>query len=380
MLLLFKDCRASILAALVALSAACSDHGPGNASTIASLSDSHTTFPSSDPTTVPGTSEPIEPTTSGDDTGPDSQSDTSAPTTGGATGDPTTGGPNENDAALCQHLGGFSGIGKLIEGFLATVLVDERINAYFLTTDVDGARLAKCLQAQLGAATGCEAVIYDCEDMVSAHAGMGISEADFTDLAADFSAAMDAHQEAHPKLTDDDKATILGVLGSMAPDIVEDVNNDVTTYQRVGRKPGIAAVIGNGNDPQALLGRVATDPTIVGFFTKTDFLRLQTCLVRQVTSAGGGPQIYGKEVDAPSPADPGVGAGEPCRDMVAAHKSLKDVNDGTGIEFADFVALVTHLLEAMDSFGVQPEDQNTIVGALGPLCPEIVTVDPESCP
>lgn len=398
-LMLDRTRRAPLLAVLVALSAACSDNGPGNATTLTS----HTTFPSSDPTT-PGTSEPGEPTTGGEDTGSGSQSATSAPTmgdpsgdptsdpsgdptsdpsgdpSGDPTGDPSTGGPNEDDGLLCQHLGGVAGISALIEDFLARTLVDDRINAYFLTTDVDGGRLAKCLKAQIGAATMCSGVVYDCEDMQSVHAGMGISQADFNDLGADFSDAMDAHQKAHPNFSDDEKAAILGVLGSMAPDIVEDANNDATTYQRVGRKPGLVTVIGDGSDPDAFITLVLFDASINGFFGKTDILRLQTCLVRQVTSVSGGPNIYGKEVDAPSPADPGVGAGEPCRDMVSSHKALKDVKDGLGIEFVDFVALATRLIDAMNNFGVDASDQNAILGALGPLCTKIVTVDPGSCP
>lgn len=390
-----SSCCASGLALLVASTAACSDNGPGNATTLTS----HTTFPSSDPTT-PGTSEPAEPTTGAEDTGSGSQSATSAPTTGDPSGDPSgdptgdpsgdptgdptgdtsTGGPNEDDGPLCQHLGGVAGISALIEDFLDRVLVDDRINAYFLTKDVDGGRLAKCLKAQIGAATMCSGVVYDCEDMQSVHAGMGISQADFNDLGADFSDAMDAHQAAHPNFSDDEKAAILGVLGTMAPEIVEDESNDITTYQRVGRKPGIAAVIGDGSDPDAFIAIVGADAAINGFFGKTDVLRLQTCLVRQITSVSGGPNIYGKEVDAPAPADPGVGAAEPCRDMVSSHKSLKDVKDGLGVEFMDFVALATDLLEALGNFGVPAEDQNAILGALGPLCSQVVTVDPGSCP
>ena len=52
---------------------------------------------------------------------------------------------------------------------------------------------------------------------------------------------------------------------------------------------------------------------------------------------------------------------------------------GVGIEKADFDALVGHLFTAMTNKGVTPEDQNAIAGALGPMCADIVTVDPDKC-
>ncbi len=310
--------------------------------------------------------------------------------TTGATANPTTTTPTEatagtgdtgdtggEDAALCADFGGYAGVKSVIGDFVGRVLIDERINAYFLTTDVDGANLTRCLEEQVGNATGCAGVMYTCGDMKTVHAGMGISMNDFGDLAEDFSKAMDAHQAKTPSLTDADKTAVLGVLGGMAGDIVEDAGNNVTTYQKLGRKPGIATVIG-GMDPKSFVALVVADASINTFFAKTDAARLVTCLVRQVTSATGGPNIYGKEVTSPAPADPGVTTETPCRDMLSSHKDLKD-GMGVGIEKADFDALVGHLVTAMDNYTVPMTEQNAILGALGPLCPDIVTVDPEMC-
>ncbi len=311
------------------------------------------------------------PPTTSDPTTPTTQSDDTAVTDSGET--------DTNDAELCAHLGHESGIKDLVDKFVARVLVDERINAYFLTTEVDVADLTRCLAEQLGDESGCGGVVYTCEGMKSVHAGMGISLADFNDLADDFSAAMDAHQAVTPALTNADKAAILGVLGTMANDIVEDDDDNATLYQRLGRKPGVAAVIGDVQDPKSFLGLVTSDATIAGFFATSDFDRLATCLVRQMVEAAGGPQIYGKEVSAPTPADPGVSEDDPCRDMKSSHAGLMDPTDSLGIEFADFNALVGHLVTAMDNFTVPMTEQNAVLGALGPLCTDIVTVDPALC-
>ncbi len=334
----------------------------------------------SDDSTTSTTGSPTGATETASTTGtPTTSTTTSGETTGTTTDNPTGSTTGTADSELCTNFGGQAGVEAVIGSFIGKVLVNDKINAYFLSSDVDGANLGTCLATQVGSAIGCAGVIYECGDMKSVHAGMGISTQDFNDLAADFVAAMNEV----PTLTDTDKATVGAALGSMAGDIVEDPDNNVSIYQRVGRKPAIIKLIGDPKAAESFVGLVAADATINTFFSATDFARLNTCLVRQVTgaTAGGsalGP-IYGKEVDAPPPVDPGVGAGNPCLDMITSHKDLKD-DKMMGIEFADFGALVGHLVTAMTTAGVTMDDQNAIAGVLGPLCPDIVTVDPENCP
>ena len=325
------------------------------------------------------TGSPTSATETDSTTGTPTTSTSETTGTTGTTDAPTGSTTGTADSELCTNFGGQAGVEAVIGSFIGKVLVNDKINAYFLSSDVDGANLGTCLSTQVGSAIGCAGVIYECGDMKTVHAGMGISTQDFNDLAADFVAAMNEV----PTLTDADKATVGAALGSMLPDIVEDPDNNVSIYQRVGRKPAIIKLIGDPKAAESFVGLVAADATINTFFSASDFARLNTCLVRQVTgaTAGGsalGP-IYGKEVDAPAPADPGVGAGNPCLDMVTSHKDLKD-DKMMGIEFADFGALVGHLVTAMTTAGVTMDDQNAIAGVLGPLCPDIVTVDPENCP
>ena len=289
----------------------------------------------------------------------------------------TTGAPA--DGPVCAHLGGIDGVGELVGNFLGKVLANDKINAYFLTSDTEFDTLPTCVINQLGEATGCDGVTYGCRTMKASHEGLGISQQDFDDFAADFIAAWDEHKATHPDVTDEDFTTVIGVLGGLAPEIVEDTANNATVYQRVGRKPAIKGLIGEPGAAGSFVDNVANDASINGFFGATDFVRLNTCLTRQVHSLDG-PNTYGKEIDPIGATDPGVSAAAPCADMVSSHANLVDANDGLGIEVADFSALVGDLVTAMTDAGVTTDDQNIIAGILGPLCSSIVTVDPENCP
>lgn len=348
--------------------------------------DAATSGTSTNPTSSSstGTSEPTSSTTDE----PTSSTSTTDPTTGGSTstGDSSTGSDSSTGEpvdTLCTRLGGpvEGGIQDLVGSFIGTVLVDERINGYFLNTDVDGGNLLKTVTEQLGVVAECPGVEYSGLAMKEAHAGLKISQQDFLDFAGDFQVALDAHQLAHTDLTDADKTAILEVLGSLAPDIVEDPSSDGTVYQRVGRKPNIKALIGAPDATDSFIYVVAADAMINTFFANSDFARLNTCLTRQVASIDG-PIKYGAEVDSPGAGvDDGVSLVAPCRDMVSSHADLLDANMNP-ITYEDFVSLVTDLITAMTTAGVTDGDQMAILGALGPLCDQIVAGNGEKnkCP
>ncbi len=393
------------------LLAACGDDGgvttgssSSGSSGSSSTADSDPTNPTAEPTTqstVEPTSEPptttqttletstttvatttdattTDATTAGTTQGVDTTGSTGSTTdASSSTGDSSTGEP----LTLCQRLGEPAGIGLLVTDFLGKVLNDDKINGYFLNSDVDGGALGACVVDQLGEAVGCPGVVYGCQDMKTAHAGLKISNVDFSDFAVDFSAALDDHQANNaPELTDDDKTAILGVLGGMLGDIVEDPTDDGTVYQRVGRKPAVQTLIGLPGEADSFVDNVANDAAINTFFAATDFERLRTCLTRQVSGIDG-PTKYSLEVDAPPGIDPGVTLLTPCRDMVTAHAGLVDAN-ATPIMYDDFVSLVTDLVTAMDTAGVTPEDKAAILGVLGPMCSDIVgpPAEKNKCP
>ncbi len=122
------------------------------------------------------------------------------------------------EKTLYDRLGGKAAIVAVVDEFVGRVAADTRINGFFKDTAADPARLAAFkgkLVDQICEASGgpCK---YTGKDMKTAHAGMGITEADFNALVEDLAGALDKFHVATA-----DKNTLLGVLGPMKKDIVE---------------------------------------------------------------------------------------------------------------------------------------------------------------
>jgi hemoglobin len=122
------------------------------------------------------------------------------------------------EKSLYDRLGGKAAITAVVDQFVSNVAADNRINSFFKQTAADPARLAAFkgkLVDQICEATGgpCK---YTGKDMKTAHAGMGITDADFDALVGDLVAALDQF-----KVGEKEKGELLGALGPMRKDIVE---------------------------------------------------------------------------------------------------------------------------------------------------------------
>jgi hemoglobin len=113
-------------------------------------------------------------------------------------------------------------------------------------------------------------------------------------------------------------------------------------YDRLGGKPAITAVV------DEFIARVAADPRIKHRFFNTDIPKLKFLLVEFVCMATGGPCRY-------------TGL-----DMETSHAGMELVDE-------EFVALVEDLAGALDKFEVPAKERSELLGALGPLQPQIVT-------
>jgi len=119
--------------------------------------------------------------------------------------------------SLYDRLGGKKAITAVVDEFVGRVAADKRINSFFAATAADPKRLAKFksnLVDQICEASGgpCK---YKGKDMKSAHAGMGVRDADFGALVEDLTAALDKF-----KVGAAEKSDLLGALGPMKKDIV----------------------------------------------------------------------------------------------------------------------------------------------------------------
>jgi len=114
--------------------------------------------------------------------------------------------------SLYDRLGGKDAIVAVVDDFVGNVAADNRINRYFAKTDIP--RLKRNLVDQICAGTGGPCT-YTGRDMKTAHAGMGVTDADFDALVGDLVKSLDKF-----KVPDKEKGELLGILGPMRPSIV----------------------------------------------------------------------------------------------------------------------------------------------------------------
>ncbi len=116
-----------------------------------------------------------------------------------------------------------------------------------------------------------------------------------------------------------------------------------TLYDRLGGNAGITAVV------DAFVGNVVKDDRINTFFKNADAAHLKKMLVEQISVASG------------------------CTTCTYTGKDMKTAHTGMGIKEADFNALVEDLSKTLDAAGVKEKEKGELLGALGPLKPDIVT-------
>ena len=119
--------------------------------------------------------------------------------------------------SLFHRLGGKKAITAVVNEFVNNCATDARISRYFTDTAKHKKRLAKFkenLVDQICQASGgpCK---YKGKNMVKAHTGMGITDADFDALVEDLVKALDKFNVGATE-----KNELLGALGPMKGDIV----------------------------------------------------------------------------------------------------------------------------------------------------------------
>jgi hemoglobin len=139
----------------------------------------------------------------------------STPPAPATTESPATTGPStvSGGPSLYQRLGGRDVIDAFVATFVVNIGRDQRIQLRFLFTDLDGLR--GHLSAQICESSGgpCK---YTGKPMKSGHTGMHVRDAEFDAMAEDLVAALKAHG-----IGTSEQKELLGVIGSLRPDIVE---------------------------------------------------------------------------------------------------------------------------------------------------------------
>ncbi len=114
--------------------------------------------------------------------------------------------------SLYTRLGGSPAITAVVDDFVANVAADPRINGRFANANVP--RLKVLLVEQVCQATGGPCT-YTGRDMRSAHAGMGITDAEFNALVEDLVKSLDKFHVA-----EEDKNELLALLGGLKSQVV----------------------------------------------------------------------------------------------------------------------------------------------------------------
>ena len=278
----------------------------------------------------------------------DTSADSAGPDDSEATDD-STADDSGTEQTLYEQLGGETAIRAVVAEMVKNIAADGRINWMFANADLPA--LEASLHDQICAATG-GGCTYSGADMKTAHAGMAITNQQFDALVEDLLKALDTLGVPYSNDGSQPIDPLLTALVGMKGDIVEDADGSVVYFNQLGVYGGgdgyaaVSAVI------DAMLGYVAADPRINGFFAETDLPGLRALLIEQVCDATGGYCTYSG------------------RDMKSAHAGLCIGSD-------DFDALVDDLLKGLDDLGVpysttgaQPID--ALLSVLAGMKPDIV--------
>jgi hemoglobin len=114
--------------------------------------------------------------------------------------------------SLYDRLGGKPAITAVVDDFIGNVAGDTRINKRFANADIP--RLKRMLVDQICQASGGPCT-YTGASMKDAHKGMKISDGEFNALVEDLVKSLDKF-----KVGAQEKNDLLGALGGMKPDIV----------------------------------------------------------------------------------------------------------------------------------------------------------------
>ena len=296
-------------------------------------------------------SEPTDPTVTRpeDSSVPDSPTDDSEPTDDSQPTDDSE--PTDDSVQplpLWDQLGGEPAVDAVLDAFLANVAADANINWMFANADL--ANLKTQLRNQISAATGGPHA-YTGGDMVTVHANMGITEAQWTSIVGDLLAALDTLNVTYtPDFSGGLPADqLILAIAATHDDIVTDPDGTIVLFNQLGGYAAVNAVVAD------FLVNVAADDRINWMFANADLARLDDLLVEQICDATGGYCVYSGG------------------DMVTVHANM-------GITDAQFGAMVEDLLQTFDNLGVTytpdfsgglPADQ--LVLALAGMQQDIVT-------
>ena len=274
---------------------------------------------------------------------------------------------------LFERLGGEEGVNGIVADLIDRLFEDPKVSPYFRNLSSNIPHIQVCLSRKLAVLAGSTEHLYPgpgdpadddgCRNMSEAHAGLGISTLDWNDYLANLAEALEA-AGASTK----DVEIIVSRASEAESAIVEDASNDSTLYQRLGRRPGIDAVV------TALVEGLLAHDTIKGFFAETDRARLEVCLFRWICALDG-PCVYG-EGTAPALSIEYVLTA--CRPISLVHQGLTNPADGSPIGYVLFSSFMDLLTDALITASTAEPERAPVREGFEGQCSSVVT-DGQGC-
>jgi hemoglobin len=120
------------------------------------------------------------------------------------------------EASLYKRLGGYDALAAVTDDFIGRMAADPQLQKFFVGHGTESLhRIRQLVVDQLCAATG-GPCLYIGRDMKSVHAGMGISEADWSLAVKHLVATLEKF-----KVPEKEKGEVLNMISGLKKDIVE---------------------------------------------------------------------------------------------------------------------------------------------------------------
>jgi hemoglobin len=273
-----------------------------------------------------------------------------APATTPATGTATT-------KTLWERLGGEDNVRKVVDDLVRAAAEDPKVNFFRngkYITDLAGLNTLKRRLVEYVSAATHGPLQYTGKDMKTAHAGMGITEAEFKALAGHLKTALEKNG-AQPA----DVTAVLTAVGATAKDIVEKKSaaaaektppmplepgtpklaQRTTLWERLGGEKNVARVVDDlfataGMDPAVNFFR---DPTLK--LPPSEVANLKKKVIDLISSVSEGPFKY-------------------------SGKSMKEAHKGMNITNAQFDAFAGHLKKALEKNHAAAADITAVINVV----------------
>jgi len=266
----------------------------------------------------------------------------------------------EEQSSLYDRLGGVYAIGSVVDAFIDRLLVDDTLNANpaiaAARDRVPKAGLKVQVTALVCQVTG-GPYTYHGRSMKDAHAHLGITEAEWEAMAADFKATLDSFE-----VPEAEQAELFEIVGTTKgdivvaeptgaeadPDAIYPAEDDTSLYGRLGGVYNIASVVDAFIERLLVNDVLNANREIEAARHRVPKAGLKFQVTTMMCQVTGGPYEY-------------------------HGRSMKDAHPHLGITEAEWEAMAADFKATLDAFEVPEAEQQELFAIVGTTKGDIVT-------